>query len=178
MRIVLTGIGASRGMVLGRARLVQPSQFVIDDTRLWSPVAVAVAPRVRSHVLARVLLSIAEIARGPITLVRRASDGTLRGAPVTLLTTDRELHRRDLLVSLQSGTYALSRRERRITLRLPEVRQRPTEGINFAHLDSLIARLPHRRVVVRAEPDTPARDLMDVAWRVVAAGEPLALRAR
>jgi phosphoenolpyruvate-protein phosphotransferase (PTS system enzyme I) len=34
MRIVLTGIGASRGMVLGRARLVQPSQYIIDDTRL------------------------------------------------------------------------------------------------------------------------------------------------
>ncbi|HJU40231.1 MAG TPA: phosphoenolpyruvate-utilizing N-terminal domain-containing protein, partial [Tahibacter sp.] len=34
MRIVLKGIGASRGMTLGRARLVQPSQFVIDDTRL------------------------------------------------------------------------------------------------------------------------------------------------
>lgn len=34
MRIVLNGIGASRGMVLGRARLVQPSQFVIDETLL------------------------------------------------------------------------------------------------------------------------------------------------
>ncbi|GMV29386.1 MAG: phosphoenolpyruvate-protein phosphotransferase [Rhodanobacteraceae bacterium] len=34
MRIVLSGIGASRGMVLGRARLVQPSQFIVDDTPL------------------------------------------------------------------------------------------------------------------------------------------------
>jgi phosphotransferase system enzyme I (PtsI) len=34
MRIVLNGIGASRGMVLGRARLVQPSQFVIDENLL------------------------------------------------------------------------------------------------------------------------------------------------
>lgn len=34
MRIVLKGIGASRGMTLGRARLVQPSQFLIDETRL------------------------------------------------------------------------------------------------------------------------------------------------
>ncbi|HWU52841.1 MAG TPA: phosphoenolpyruvate-utilizing N-terminal domain-containing protein, partial [Tahibacter sp.] len=34
MRIVLGGIGASRGMVLGRARLVQPSQFIIDETPL------------------------------------------------------------------------------------------------------------------------------------------------
>lgn len=34
MRIVLSGIGASRGMVLGRARLVQPSQFIVDETPL------------------------------------------------------------------------------------------------------------------------------------------------
>lgn len=34
MRIVLAGISASRGMVLGRARLVQPSQFIIDETPL------------------------------------------------------------------------------------------------------------------------------------------------
>ncbi|HVJ62466.1 MAG TPA: phosphoenolpyruvate--protein phosphotransferase [Tahibacter sp.] len=34
MRIVLKGIGASRGMTLGRARLVQPSQFLVDETRL------------------------------------------------------------------------------------------------------------------------------------------------
>ncbi|MEO8669763.1 MAG: phosphoenolpyruvate--protein phosphotransferase [Tahibacter sp.] len=34
MRIVLTGIGASRGMALGRARLVQPSQFIIDESLL------------------------------------------------------------------------------------------------------------------------------------------------
>ncbi|UXI70741.1 phosphoenolpyruvate--protein phosphotransferase [Tahibacter amnicola] len=34
MRIVLPGIGASRGMALGRARLVQPSQFIVDETPL------------------------------------------------------------------------------------------------------------------------------------------------
>ncbi|UJR84053.1 hypothetical protein [Sandaracinus amylolyticus] len=139
-------------------------------------VAVAVAPRVRADVLARVLVSVAEIARGPIALVRRSADGTLRGAPVTIVMHDREVSRRDLLVNIDSGTYALTRRERRITLRMPEVR-RPA-GINLAHLDSLIARLPHQRVVVRARPDVPARDLVDVAFRAIAARDTLVLRVR
>ncbi len=34
MRLVLTGTGASRGKALGRARLEQPSRFLVDETRL------------------------------------------------------------------------------------------------------------------------------------------------
>lgn len=34
MRLVLTGSGASRGMALGRARLEQPSRFLVDETPL------------------------------------------------------------------------------------------------------------------------------------------------
>ncbi len=34
MRAVITGLGASRGMALGRARLVQPSQYVVDERPL------------------------------------------------------------------------------------------------------------------------------------------------
>ena len=34
MRLVLTGSGASRGKALGRARLEQPSRYLVDETRL------------------------------------------------------------------------------------------------------------------------------------------------
>jgi len=34
VRLVLTGSGASRGKALGRARLEQPSRFLVDETRL------------------------------------------------------------------------------------------------------------------------------------------------
>ena len=34
MRLVLTGSGASRGKALGRARLEQPSRFLVDESRL------------------------------------------------------------------------------------------------------------------------------------------------
>lgn len=34
MRLILEGSGASRGMALGRARLEQPSRFLVDDTPL------------------------------------------------------------------------------------------------------------------------------------------------
>ncbi|AKF03485.1 hypothetical protein [Sandaracinus amylolyticus] len=139
-------------------------------------VAVAVAPRVRADVLARVLVSVAEIARGPIALVRRGADGTLRGAPITIVMHDRDVSRRDLVVNVDSGRYALARRQRRITLRLPDVR--PQSGIGFGHLDSLIQRLPHQRVVVGARPDVPARDLLDVAFRAIVAHDTLAVRVR
>ena len=68
MRIVLKGIGASRGMTLGRARLVQPSQFVIDDTRLEPGEIDAEANR---------LIAALETARAELHAIRAKLHGAL-----------------------------------------------------------------------------------------------------
>ena len=52
MRLVLTGGGASRGMALGRARLQQPSRYLIDDRPLKESEVEAEVERLRLAILA------------------------------------------------------------------------------------------------------------------------------
>jgi phosphotransferase system enzyme I (PtsI) len=68
MRIVLKGIGASRGMTLGRARLVQPSQFLVDETRLEPNEIDAEATRLEGAL---------ETARAELKVIRAKLHGAL-----------------------------------------------------------------------------------------------------
>ncbi|MBL8300159.1 MAG: phosphoenolpyruvate--protein phosphotransferase [Rhodanobacteraceae bacterium] len=68
MRIVLSGIGASRGMVLGRARLVQPGQFIVDETPL--------APTEIEAEAARLQLAL-ETAQSELRAIREKLHGAL-----------------------------------------------------------------------------------------------------
>ena len=68
MRIVIKGIGASRGMALGRARLVQPSQFTVDETRLEVHEVEAEATRLEAAL---------QTARGELQVIRAKLHGAL-----------------------------------------------------------------------------------------------------
>ena len=52
MRFVLTGGGASRGMALGRARLEQPSRYLVDERPLAEDEVEAEVERLKHAILA------------------------------------------------------------------------------------------------------------------------------
>ncbi len=68
MRFVLTGAGASRGMALGRARLEQPSRYLIDDRPLSEAEVEGEIERLRRATVA---------AREELQLLREKLHGTM-----------------------------------------------------------------------------------------------------
>ena len=68
IRTVIQGIGASRGMALGRARLVQPSQYTIDERPLDPDHVEAEAQRLQQAL---------EMARAELKLTRSKLHGAL-----------------------------------------------------------------------------------------------------
>ncbi|MBA8885069.1 phosphoenolpyruvate--protein phosphotransferase [Dokdonella fugitiva] len=68
MRLVLTGLGASRGMALGRARLEQPSRYLVDDRPLAEAEVDAEVERLRQAIAA---------AREELALLREKVHGAM-----------------------------------------------------------------------------------------------------
>ncbi|WP_395683436.1 phosphoenolpyruvate--protein phosphotransferase [Dokdonella sp.] len=100
MRLVLTGGGASRGMALGRARLEQPSRFLVDDRPLAEADVEAEVDRLKQAIAA---------AREELAVLREKVHGAMAREVAefidahSLMLADREL---------TSGLYDLIRRGR------------------------------------------------------------------
>lgn len=68
MRLIIKGNGASRGMALGRARLEQPSRYLVDETRLEQAGVEAELKRIDAAL---------DIARNELKVVRDKLEGPL-----------------------------------------------------------------------------------------------------
>ncbi|MCW5578114.1 MAG: phosphoenolpyruvate--protein phosphotransferase, partial [Dokdonella sp.] len=100
MRLVLTGSGASRGMALGRARLQQPSRYLVDERPLPADEVEAEVERLKRAI---------EIARDELAALRDKLHGSMAREVAefidahSLMLADREL---------TSGIYELVRQGR------------------------------------------------------------------
>lgn len=129
-------------------------------------VALAAAPDVPAHVVARVIASAARAGRAPALLVRRAPDGTLRGASIALLAADDEPGvLGDLVVRVRMGGYGLARGRGR-EQSIPRVRAAAGLAFDLDGLGRAAERIPHRRTILDAMPSLPAHDLFDAAFRL------------
>jgi hypothetical protein len=136
-------------------------------------VALSASPEVETHVLLRVVASAAAARRAPTLLVRRATDGTLRGAPIVLVARDEIGQPGDLVVRVRMGGYGLARGRGREQM-LPRVRSERGMVFDLEGLAAALARMPHRRAVLDSMTTVSARDFLDTAF-AIAAREPVAL---
>lgn len=136
-------------------------------------VALAAAPDVEAHVLSRVVASALAAGRPPSLLVRRAADGTMRGAPVVFVARDEIGQPGDLVVRVRMGGYGLARGRGREQM-LPRVRTAHGMAFDLEGLAAALRRIPHRRAVLDAMTTVSARDVLDAAFRMAGRG-PVAL---
>ncbi|AKF08474.1 hypothetical protein [Sandaracinus amylolyticus] len=137
-------------------------------------VAIGAADDVPAERLQRVLASMVAAQRAPTTLVRAASDGSLRAVPTRVIDDYAAGAPGDVLVELRPTGYAVSGRDRD-PAEIPRVAAMSLAPLDEDALDALIGSVPGRRVVVRAAGALPARELIDTAFRVAEDGDLVAL---
>ncbi|UJR78903.1 Hypothetical protein I5071_9360 [Sandaracinus amylolyticus] len=137
-------------------------------------VAVGAADDVPAERLQRVLASMVAAQRAPTTLVRTASDGSLREVPMRVIDDYAAGAPGDVFVELRPTGYAVTGTDRD-PAEIPRVAAMSLAPLDEDALEALIGSVPGRRVVVRAAGALPARELIDTAFRVAEDGDLVAL---
>jgi len=140
-------------------------------------VAVGARPEVESHVVARVVASIARAGLAPAMLVRQAADGTLRGVTLALMSQEESEAHGVVTLHVRIGGYALVNAHGGEEV-MPRVHG-PNGDLVFdvAALAASVPHLGHHALFVDPMASVPAADLLETAFTLGSNGGTISMLA-